>query len=162
MKSIKSKIRLGMILTIAISMIILGIVSISISFSSSVSMLKTSIEGTSKVTASRIEKELTAYKYAANAVGSIAKLSDSTVSLAEKQQLVDYYAKEYNMIRGNLLNLQGESLFDGNNYSDREYFKHALNGECYVSTPVRSSVTNELTVIVSATSYRSRNITFTI
>ncbi len=150
MKSIKSKIRLGMILTIAISMIILGIVSISISFSSSVSMLKTSIEGTSKVTASRIEKELTAYKYAANAVGSIAKLSDSTVSLAEKQQLVDYYAKEYNMIRGNLLNLQGESLFDGNNYSDREYFKHALNGECYVSTPVRSSVTNELTVIVSA------------
>ena len=150
MKSIKGKIRLGMISTIIISMVILGIVSISMNFSSSMSMLKTSIEGTSSITASRIEKELTAYKYAAGAVGSVARLSNPTIPLSEKQQLIDTYAKQYNMIRGNLLDLNGDSLFDGNNYSDREYFQHALNGECYVSTPVRSSVTNELTVIVAA------------
>lgn len=150
MKSIKSKIRLGMISTIVISMIILGIVSISMNFYSSIAMLKTSMEGTAEVTSSRIQQELTAYKYAAGAVGSIARLSDPTVPLAEKQQLIDSYAKQYNMIRGNLLDLQGNSFFDGNNYSDRDYFKRALNGECYVSTPVRSNVTNELTVIVAA------------
>ena len=149
MKSIKSKIRLGMISTIVISMIILGIISISMNFYSSISMLKNSMEGTAEVTSAHIQQELTAYKYAASSVGSIARLSDPTIPLAEKQQLIDLYAKEYNMIRGNLLDLNGYSLFDGNDYSDREYFEHALNGECYVSTPVISNITNELTVIVA-------------
>ncbi len=150
MKSIKSKIRLGMISTIVISMIILGIVSISMNFYSSIAMLKNSMKGTAQVTSARIEQELTAYKNAAGAVGSVSRFSDPTVSLAEKQQLMNSYAKQYNMVRGNLLNLNGISLFDGNDYSDREYFKRALNGECYVSTPVRSNITDELTVIVAA------------
>ena len=149
MKSIKSKILLGMITTIVISMLVLGGVSIFMNFSSSIDMVQTSMEGTAKVTADRIQAELKAYEEVAQATGGIARLSDPTTTIAQKQELINTYAEAYDMTRGNLLDVSGNSLFDGNNYADRDYFQYAMQGECYVSTPVRSAVTDELTVIVA-------------
>ena len=56
----------------------------------------------------------------------------------------------YGFQRYNLLNTQGRSLIDGSNYSDRAYFKAAMQGNTYVSEPLISSVTGEMTIIISA------------
>lgn len=63
-------------------------------------------------------------------------------------------AQNYNMTRGNLLDLQGNSYFDGNNYSDQEYFQRAKEGESFVSTPTLSKVTGELSILVAAPVYQ--------
>nr|WP_297280555.1 methyl-accepting chemotaxis protein [uncultured Butyricicoccus sp.] len=149
MKTIKSKILLGMVATIVISMFVLGSVSIFMNFTSSIDMVQTSMEGTAQVTADRIQSELKSYEEVAQATGTMVQLSNPATTVAEKEQLINVYAEEYGMTRGNLLDVSGNSLFDGNNYADRDYFQYAMQGECYVSTPVRSAVTNELTVIVA-------------
>ncbi len=54
------------------------------------------------------------------------------------------------MVRGNLLDTTGNSLFDGNNYSDREYFQKAIEGNISISTPTISKITGELSIMVAA------------
>lgn len=154
MKSVKGKILLGMVATIVIGMLTIGIVSIAMSLQSSNSMLQTAIEGTAEIAASRVEYELRSYIEIASTAGQNDVLSNNDVSVAEKETFINKMAKEYNMTRGNLLDLQGNSYFDGNNYSDREYFQCAKNGESLVSTPIVSKVTGELSILVVAPVYQ--------
>ena len=149
MKSVKGKILLGMVATIVIGMLVIGIVSIAMGLQSSNSMLQTAIEGTAETAASRVEYELRSYTEIASTAGQNEVLSNNDVSVAEKETYINKMAKEYNMTRGNLLDLQGNSYFDGNNYSDREYFQRAKNGESLVSTPTVSKVTGKLSILVA-------------
>lgn len=154
MKSVKGKILLGMVATIVIGMLAIGIVSIAMNLQSSDSMLQTAMEGTAECAASRVEYELRSYIEIASTAGQNEVLSNNDVSVAEKETYINKVAKEYNMTRGNLLDLQGNSYFDGNNYSDREYFQRAKNGESLVSTPTVSKVTGKLSVLVAAPVYQ--------
>lgn len=149
MKSIKNKILLLTISTVVCGMLILGISSILMNFYTSSSILKSDVKVTAEITASRIEQELKSYINAIQATGAVSRLSDSTYSQQAKKDLINQYANSYGMTRGNLLDANGISLFDGNDYSDREYFKLAMQGECNVSTPVRSQVTGELSIVVA-------------
>ena len=154
MKSVKGKILLGMVATIVIGMLVIGIVSIAISLQSSNSMLQTAMQGTAEIAASRVEYELRSYIEIASTAGQNDVLSNNDVSVAEKETYINKIAKEYNLTRGNLLDLQGNSYFDGNNYSDREYFQRAKNGESLVSTPTVSKVTGKLSILVVAPVYQ--------
>ena len=42
----------------------------------------------------------------------VPELSDDTVSVEEKERIVDQWAQDYGMERGNLLNRAGDSLFE--------------------------------------------------
>lgn len=154
MKSVKGKILLGMVATIVTGMLAIGIVSIAMNLQSSNSMLQTAMQGTAECAASRVEYELRSYIEIASTAGQNEVLSNNDVSVAEKETYINKMAKEYNMTRGNLLDLQGNSYFDGNNYSDREYFQRAKNGESLVSTPIVSKVTGKLSVLVVAPVYQ--------
>lgn len=154
MKSVKGKILLGMVATIVIGMLVIGIVSIVMSLQSSNSMLQTAMQGTAEIAASRVEYELVSYTEIATAAGQNQVLGSDTVPLDEKKEYINQLATNNNMTRGNLLDLQGNSYFDGNNYADREYFQRAKNGESSVSTPTISKVTGELSILVAAPVYR--------
>lgn len=113
MKSVKGKILLGMVATIVIGMLVIGIVSIVMSLQSSNSMLQTAMQGTAEIAASRVEYELRSYIEIASTAGQSDTLSSEDVSVADKEAYVNQMAKNYNMTRGNLLDLQGNSYFDG-------------------------------------------------
>ena len=154
MKSVKGKILLGMVATIVIGMVVIGVVSIAMSLRSSNSLLQTAMQGTAEITASRVEYELRSYIQIASTAGQSDVLSNPDVALTEKEAYINQMAQIYNMTRGNLLDLQGNSYFDGNNYSDREYFQRAKEGESFVSTPTLSKVTGELSILVAAPVYQ--------
>ncbi|MGO5027909.1 methyl-accepting chemotaxis protein [Candidatus Agathobaculum pullicola] len=140
--------------TIVIGMLVIGIVSIVTSLQSSNAMLKTAMAGTAEIAAGRVEYELLSYSEIATAAGQSQVLGSEDVPLEEKQEYIKQLAINNNMTRGNLLDLQGNSYFDGNNYSDREYFQRAKNGDSFVSTPMISKVTGKLSVLVAAPVYR--------
>lgn len=154
MKSVKGKILLGMAATIVIGMVVIGVVSIAMSLRSSNSMLQTAMQGTAEVTASRVEYELRSYIEIASTAGQSEVLSNPDVALTEKEAYINQMAQNFYMTRGNLLDLQGNSYFDGNNYSDREYFQRAKEGESFVSTPTLSKVTGELSILIAAPVYQ--------
>lgn len=153
MKSVKGKILLSMIVTVVVGMLIVGGVSIVLSLQSSNSMLKTAMEGTAEIAAGRVEYELRSYIEIASTAGQSQVLSGEDVPLEEKEAYINQLATNYHMTRGNLLDLEGNSYFDGNNYSDREYFQRAKEGESFVSTPTISKVTGELSILVAAPVY---------
>lgn len=56
--------------------------------------------------------------------------------------------------RGNIIGLDGVSIFDGKDYSDREYVQQAMQGNVYVSQPLISKITGELSIMVAAPIYQ--------
>lgn len=159
MKSVKGKIMLSMIVTVVVGMLIVGGVSILLSLQSSNAMLKTAMEGTAEIAAGRVEYELRSYIEIASTAGQSEILSRETTTLEEKEAYIDQLAKNNKMTRGNLLDLEGNSYFDGNNYADREYFQRAKAGESFVSTPTLSKVTGELSILVAAPVYQDGDST---
>ena len=150
MKSIRTKIILSLGSLVVIVLLILGITSILMNYNSSIGQLKQASQIIANVSADRVSQEIQSYINVAESFGARSDISDPEIPASQKQALLDTWAKKYGMTRSNVLDSNGVSIFDGNNYSDREYYQRCMNGEAYISTPVKSKVTGELTIIVDA------------
>ncbi len=150
MKSIKQRILVILLCTAAAAAILCGGIGILELFSSTHAMLENDLQATASVAAGRVAYELESYRNAAAALGMVSELSDTNISNTEKERIVQQWADYYGMERGNLLARNGDSLFDGNSYADREYFQEALQGNTWFSTPTVSRITGELSIMVAA------------
>ncbi len=153
MKSIRTKIMLGMSVTVTVFLLVLGLVSIYMNYSSSIKLLEESMGATAQETARVIEQELLVYKTVTKDFALRSQINDPTVPVETKKQLLDEWAEEHGMVRGNIMDSTGHSIFDGTDFSDRDYFQEAMAGNMYVSTPVISKVSGELSVVVAAPIY---------
>ena len=70
--------------------------------------------------------------------------------MEEKRAVVENQALSHGLQRGNIIGLDGISILDGNDYSDRAYVKSAMKGETAVSEPLVSKITGQLSIMVSA------------
>lgn len=150
MKSIRTKILVGSSLITAFFVILLGVVSAVLNYTSTFSELESNMSNLSTITSQRVEWEIQNYVSIAEAFGGRSELSDPYVPVEEKESLLSNWATQYGLVRANLLDSSGTSQLDGQNYADREYFQQCMQGNSYVSTPVVSKQTGELTIIVAA------------
>lgn len=150
MKSIRIKISLCMSMTVLISLALMAVITIVLNYVGTVETLQQTMEKTAEFSAQRVEQELEVYKQIAYETGSIARLADPEKSVESKKEIIDQRVATHGFEQGNIIGTDGISIFDGNNYSDREYFRRALKGEAYVSTPLVSKITGELSVMVAA------------
>jgi len=139
--------------TVLIALIAVGSSSITLNYRSTIATLNQMMSETAVLAAERIEQELTAYKNVAIDTGCIPQLSDSSVPTTEKQAIIDERVKMHGFQRGNVIGTDGYSIFDGKDYSDREYVKQAMQGNVYVSEPLISKITGELSIMVAAPLY---------
>ena len=153
MKSIRTKITLCLILTVLVGLVASGISSIIPNYNSTMSTVEQMMSETAVLAAGRVEQELTAYKNVVMEVGCIPQLSDPRVSVDEKKTLIDGRVSMHDFQRGNVIGLDGISIFDGKDYSDREYVQQAMQGNVYVSEPLISKITGELSIMVAAPVY---------
>lgn len=98
-----------------------------------------------------------AYKNAVMEIGCIPELADSNVPVEEKRAIIDDRVAMHGFQRGNIIGMDGISIFDGKDYSDREYVQQALQGNVYVSEPLISKITGELSIMVAAPLYAEEN-----
>ena len=77
--------------------------------------------------------------------------------MEEKRAIIDERVRMHGFQRGNVIDISGISVFDGKDYSDREYVKQALAGNVYVSEPLISKITGELSIMVAAPIYFGGN-----
>ena len=108
---------------------------------------------TAVLAAERIEQELTAYKNVAMDTGRITQLANTFTSLEDKQAIIDERVRLHGFQRGNVIGADGISIFDGKDYSDREYVRQALQGNIFVSEPLISKITGQLSIMVAAPLY---------
>ncbi len=150
MKSIRTKILLCMSLTVLISMTIIGAFSSYLNYSSTINTLEDTMLQTASIAAERVGQELTVYRNVTAEIGCSSILSDPEVSLQEKQDFIDQRAEYFGFTRGNVLDSDGICIFDGKDFSDRDYFALSMTGENAISEPLISKVTGELSIIISA------------
>ncbi len=153
MKSIRKKITVCLMATVLIALIAVGASSIALSYRSTLTTVDQMMSETAVLAAERIEEELTAYKNVAMDTGCVPQLSDDSVDLEEKRAIIDERVNMHGFQRGNLIGADGRSIFDGNDYSDREYVQQAMQGNVYVSEPLISKITGELSIMVAAPLY---------
>ncbi len=153
MKSIRTKITLCLILTVLTALVAAGISSIIPNYRSTILTVDHMMSETAVLAAERVEQELTAYKNVAMDTGCIPQLSDPSVPPDEKQAIINERASMHNFQRGNIIGLDGISIFDGKDYSDRKYVRQAMEGNVYVSEPLISKITGELSIMVAAPLY---------
>ena len=146
MKSIRRKITVCLMATVLIALMAVGVSSITLNYRSTIATVDQMMSETAVLAAERIEQELTAYQNVAMDTGCIPQLSDSSVPVEEKQAVIDERVKMHGFQRGNIIGTDGRSIFDGNDYSDREYVKQAMQGKVYVSEPLISKITGELSL----------------
>ena len=157
MKSIRTKITVCIILTVLIGLVTSGVLSIMLNYNNTMSTVEQMMRQTAVLAAGRVQQELKSYKNVVMEVGCIPQLSDPEVSVEEKQAIIDERISMHGFQRGNIVGADGISIFDGNDYSDREYVRQAMQGNVFVSEPLISKITGELSIMVAAPLYSEGN-----
>ncbi len=157
MKSIRTKITLSLILTVLIGLVASGSSSIMLNYNNTMSTVERMMSQTAVLAAGRVQQELDVYKNVVMEVGCIPDLSDPGVSVETKQAIINERVSMHGFQRGNIVGADGISIFDGNDYSDREYVRQAMEGNIYVSEPLISKITGELSIMVAAPLYDGGN-----
>lgn len=153
MKSIRTKITLSLILTVLIGLVASGYSSIMLNYNNTMLTVEQMMCQTAVLAAGRAQKELEIYKNVVMEVGCIPQLSDPNVSVEEKKAIIDERVSMHDFQRGNIIGTDGISIFDGKDYSDREYVRQAMQGNVFVSEPLISKITGELSIMVAAPLY---------
>ena len=157
MKTIRKKITVCLMATVLIALVAVGSTSITSTYRSTLVTVEQMMSETAVLAAERIEQELTAYKNVAMDTGCIPQLSDASVPLEEKSAIIEQRVQMHGFQRGNIIGADGISIFDGKDYSDREYVMQAMQGNVYVSEPLVSKITGDLSSMVAAPIYAGGN-----
>lgn len=157
MKSIRTKITLSLILTVLIGLVASGYSSIMLNYNNTMLTVERMMSQTAVLAAGRAQQELEIYKNVVMEVGCIPQLSDPEVSVEEKKAIIDGRVSMHDFQRGNIIGMDGISIFDGKDYSDREYVRQAMQGNVFVSEPLISKITGELSIMVAAPLYSEGN-----
>lgn len=149
MKSIGKKILLSCILTVSVSMLVLGVFASVVNYNSTVEMVQSSMNSAAQIASDRAYWEVKSYSNIARELGTTPQLSDPDTTDSEISELMQQTITQHELLSCNLIKPNGDCL-DGNNYSDREYFQNAMNGKVTITSPMVSRVTGELLTIVAA------------
>ncbi|MFV0518532.1 MAG: methyl-accepting chemotaxis protein [Aminipila sp.] len=149
-KSIKKKISGLLILIVICCSLFLGLITCYFNYKSNADLAESSSAGLAQQSAKYVASVIQNIQMAAVQTGAMQQIADPNVDKNEKLEIINNQAKLYNCTRGNILDKTGVSIFDGNNYSNREYFQRSIKGEAYISDPTMSKVTGKTTFLVSA------------
>ncbi len=158
MRSIRTKITVCLILTVMIGLVASGTASIKLNYNNTMATVEQMMGQTAVLAAGRAQQELEVYKNVVMEVGCIPQLSDPEESVEEKQAIINGRVSMHGFQRGNIVGADGISIFDGNDYSDREYVRQAMQGKVFVSEPLISKVTGELSIMVAAPLYSEGDV----
>ena len=147
--TIKTKIILLATILSGFGMLVLTIAAAISIFAMSEDNATESILEVVEVAAEKASWEIRSYRNIAADLGVNEILCDPNSTDAQKNEILTKRAEQYGLQRCNFIFADGTGI-DGNDYSDREYFKAAMNGEDMVSEPLVSKKTGKLTIIVAA------------
>ena len=149
-ETIKGKITVSVLALVIISLSLLGIISSVLNNISTNSTLERNMKATARVSAERVEWEITSYKNLAEDLGMTARLANDDASLEDKKAIVDERVKVNELVGGDILDSSGVSIFSGENFADTNYFQAAMQGESFVSEPIISEDQSSMEIRIAA------------
>ncbi len=148
--SLRTTLTVVNILMVAVVGVIIFFVCIYMSQTNNLKATKQILSQTALVAGDNISNEIGGYNDALCELGMNPTLYSESSTIEQKQAVIDRAIGTYGFIRGRIIGTDGLSIFDGTDYSDREYFQKSMGGSFWISDPTVSKVTGELTIIISA------------
>ncbi len=149
-KTFKGQVTKFALVAVLIPLFILGIFSIITSYTSAVGYVKDDVRNIAQSAAETVRWKIKSYLNVAIETGGNTMFENPDVPDETKQTVLNSISVGYGFKSGTYIDAGGQSL-DGNNYSDRDYFKAIMSGAIgYVSDPLLSKATGELSVIIAA------------
>ena len=149
MKSIRKKITACLIITVFITLTAVGVSSALLSYRSTTATVKQMMSEAAVLAAERMEDALTACRNVAMDTGFIPQLSDGTATAEEKRAILDRRVEIHGFQRGDIVAMNGISIFDGNDYSGQAYVRQAVQGNVTVNEAQGSGLTGGTLVIAA-------------
>lgn len=150
MKTIKSKITffiLGAIIVVAL--ISGGMAAFEIEKSTMSAIEKNLIE-TAKIAGMAAQNTITTYTGCVGEIAANSILSDDRASLADKKAYLDSKVAAYYMRGSGYADTSGKDIFTGENVGGEEFFKAAMAGNSYMSSPYIAADKKDQYLVVSA------------
>lgn len=148
--TIKEKIRKMITLLLAVPLLLIGVSSCILNYTTLKLAMEESMVTTAAVSAQFIYNKLQATMNSVEVLGSIARLSSDENTPEQKQALLDEHRAHFGWVSLAIADAEGNSLDGSYNVADRDYFQKALAGERAFSDPIYSEDTNELIVVAAA------------
>ena len=149
MKSISKKMTLFTVLLVIISLLVATFASVAIIYNTTKSLTEQTLTETATVAADRVSWELKAMQNVVIQAGCNPKLSSAVYSKGQKQAEVDSIAANFGLDRGTVIDTDGVAT-NGNEYSDRDYFKAAMEGKNTITEPMVGRSNGKISVIIAA------------
>ena len=149
-KSIKTQLTFIIVCVVVVCCLLLGSITSYLNYKTSNEILANSVAEITKEASQTVTQKIKNLKDATIQTGIIKELSDPKVSVEEKQNIITRQEKLTGLTLGQIIYADGKDLFSGKDYSSRDYFKISMQGDAYMSSPVVSKVTGDLTMVVSA------------
>ena len=149
MKSISKKMTFFTVMLVVISLLVATFASVAIIYTTTKSLSEQTLTETATVAADRVSWELKAMQNVVIQAGCNPKLSSAVYSKSQKQAEVDTIAENFGLDRGTVIDMDGVAT-NGNEYSDRQYFKDAMEGKTTITEPMIGRSNGKLSVIIAA------------
>ena len=146
---LRTKIQLIFGGTAILLMSLMGSVAYSLSYQTQMQMVQTDVNRASALASENLSNQLQNYMNVTSIAGTDSIIRDSSASISDKEACIDRYVQTYGFTSGNLLDQNAVSLFDGTDFSDRDYVQRALTGEVCVSDITLSRYTGTYGVSIA-------------
>ena len=158
MKSIKMRLIVLMAVLLFVTNMVIGILGILASYYGTQTMLDLTMSQMANVASKTVEKGLYSFELIAHETGCIPELSSGTVSKETKTKIIQDKINQYGYLVGDIVDKDtGIAWNNGNDYSDREWFKEALTGNTYLSDPVIGKSSGKISFIASSPIWKNGN-----
>lgn len=126
------------------------IVNVQMTKYSAMDSLEKSMTILASTAAERIKQELTAYQNVAIETGMTSRLSQADVSIEDKKSIINQKVSQYGFQRGDIVDVNGKSIFDRTDISQTGYFQEAIQGKATISNPIQDQSSGKINVQISA------------
>ena len=97
--------------------------------------MKDSVNSNAQAYTESVSRAIEIFKIKAEAVATNDSITDMSLSMEKRREVLASLSSKFGFIDISVSDENGKT-YNNTDLSDREYFKHAINGETYVSSPV--------------------------
>jgi methyl-accepting chemotaxis protein len=149
-KSIKKTLLVGMVgLTVTVSLLC-GAVTGTILYQNSYKSMGDEVTLASKSYSQAVQNNIGIYKISIEQIAMNETLTNTDLSATTRKIMEEGLAKQYGFLTVNIADATGKTDVDGVNIIDREYFKQAMGGKTYISSPLVSKIDSTTVLYVAA------------
>ncbi|MGN0552643.1 MAG: methyl-accepting chemotaxis protein [Oscillospiraceae bacterium] len=139
-----------MLVMILIPLLICSDAAMTMSYNAAINSAKTNMEEMAILCSNHIQWEIQTYKNIAREAGCNRVLANPAIRSEMKEETLNALIAENGFLSGSIIDNNGQDIFDGKDYSDCEFYKEAMAGNTYFSSPAVSPETGKLTAYISA------------